>query len=717
MLRKFLEMKNRSGIHVSDYCFIFVIFLIILMMVIPLPLAIMDVLVFFSLSFAVLTLMMTLYVAKPIYFSSFPVILLTLAVFRISLSVSTTRNILIHGETGDIIAAFGEFAIAGNIIVGIVIFLIITVVQFVVINKGSERVAEVGARFSLDALPGKQMSIDADVRAGSLDTSSAQTKRSTLQKESEFHGAMDGSMKFLKGDAIAGVVIMFVNFLGGLTIGMGQRGLTFDAAIEQYTTLTIGDGLVAQIPSIFTAISAGILVTRITNGDNGHSTHSLASGILKQFRDQPNAILAAAIVVAGVAFFPGFPLAICLMFAATLFVTYLFVKNRREEPRESPRHQLSSFTNVTLVDLDQVYTTEVLLSPKLAQCFSAKEFDFRLGKAIAGLSKAMLIPYPYAICSLSSELETGQYLVTVNGQPSFGGALQSNHVYAVNCDKILSIAGVEAEEFKLPDDGSRHFSFASSEAGKVRAFGVEVMTPDEFVISRIKSKLLADSDRYLNFEYVTVLLAEYSKHFPEAAKELQKAVSPMKLYEILRILVSEQVPLRDYRSLFEHVLEASAQSETPYDIVQNVRCASSQVLTLQALCCDGQIYCVTLGERILSALNDGLMHSAQGPKVALAPEQHEALMGAIYNTWQSWQLEVGKLVLLAPIEIRMALRRLLQHRFPMLRVLAVEELRPDVRVDVFGHIELPGFTAPPPPPPSAPVTPTGPIAPMPVPAE
>lgn len=274
---------------------------VIFMMILPLPTALVDVLIGINITIAVVLLMLAIYIKSPLEFSAFPVVLLITTIFRLSLSITTTRLILLQADAGQIVYTFGNFVVGGNLIVGLVIFLIITIVQFLVITKGSERVAEVSARFSLDAMPGKQMSIDGDMRAGVIDVNEARERRSVIERESQMYGSMDGAMKFVKGDAIAGLVIIFVNILGGVTIGITQKGMSAAEALQLFSVLTIGDGLVSQIPALLIAITAGMIVTRVDN-DNASD---MGSEIGEQVTAQPRALMIGGALLILFAFIPG----------------------------------------------------------------------------------------------------------------------------------------------------------------------------------------------------------------------------------------------------------------------------------------------------------------------------------------------------------------------------------------------------------------------------
>lgn len=313
----------------KDVIFVGLILLILVMMIIPLPTLLVDLLIALNISFAVITIIVGIYLRDPVDFTTLPSILLFATVFRLELSVTTTRLILLDAEAGDIIATFGDFVIQGNVAVGLIIFLIITLVQFIVITKGSERVAEVCARFSLDGMPGKQMSIDADLRSGMIDMHTAVKRRMHLQKESELFGSMDGAMKFVKGDAIAGLVITIVNIVGGLSIGMAQHQLEFNQALNIYSILTIGDGLTAQIPALFISIAAGIIITRVVNEDK----EDLSTEITKQISIYPQSMVFAGILLCTFALLPGFPTLLFLFIGVSLggMGTHIILKEKNKK--------------------------------------------------------------------------------------------------------------------------------------------------------------------------------------------------------------------------------------------------------------------------------------------------------------------------------------------------------------------------------------------------
>lgn len=291
----------------KDILLVVLLLAVVFMMVLPLPPLLLDILIAVNITISVVLLMMSVYIGSPLQFSVFPAVLLITTLFRLALSVSTTRMILLQADAGQIVNTFGSFVVGGNLVVGIIIFLIITIVQFLVITKGAERVAEVSARFSLDAMPGKQMSIDGDMRAGVIDVNEARARRAVIEKESQMFGSMDGAMKFVKGDAIAGLIIIVVNILGGIAIGVTQKGLSTADALQLYAVLTVGDGMVSQVPALLIAITAGIIVTRVSSDESA----DLGSDIGEQVVAQPKALLIGGLLLVLFGLIPGFPTLTC----------------------------------------------------------------------------------------------------------------------------------------------------------------------------------------------------------------------------------------------------------------------------------------------------------------------------------------------------------------------------------------------------------------------
>ena len=415
---------------------------IVFMMILPLPTALVDVLIGANMSIAVVLLMLAIYITSPLEFSAFPAVLLITTLFRLSLSITTTRLILLQGDAGQIVSTFGNFVVGGNLVVGIVVFLIITIVQFMVITKGSERVAEVSARFSLDAMPGKQMSIDGDMRAGAIDVNEARHRRSLIEKESQMYGSMDGAMKFVKGDSIAGLIIIVVNILGGVMIGVTQKGMSAGEALELFSVLTVGDGLVSQIPALFIAITAGIIVTRVSNEES----NDLGSDIGGQVIAQPRALLIGGVLLVLFALIPGFPKVTFLVLALVVGGGGFFLFYQQKKQSESDQSDLSSFvaqgagspaakptvsrnSKGKLGEQEEFAMTVPLLidlDSRLQESLEAVALNDELARVRRALYLDLGVPFPGIHLRFNEAMKDSEYLIQLQEVPVARGRIESD---------------------------------------------------------------------------------------------------------------------------------------------------------------------------------------------------------------------------------------------------------------------------------------------------
>jgi type III secretion protein V len=671
--------KIRRGLG-PDAALSGVIFMIVVMLIVPLPTFAIDILVFLSITLAVIMLMMTIYVEDAVAFSTYPVLLLILAIWRISLSVATTRNILVDGDAGEIITAFGEVAISGNVIVGVVIFFLITIVQFVVINKGSERVAEVGARFTLDSMPGKQMSIDADLRNGAIDNNRARYLRAHLAQESQFHGAMDGSMKFLKGDAIAGLLMVFVNFLGGLFIGSVEGGLSFRQVVDKYTILTIGDALVGQIPAIFTAVSAGILVTRVSHmPSEDEDTETLSEQVFNQFRTYSKALLTSSVLIACIAFFPGFPTFLCLCFAAGCFLAFVFAESSNAGAADAKHGERVHHASLP--------SLRITLSAELLNAIGGPLLQADLLAELHAVADRYGVPLPKAEFVADAGIDQNRYLMTLGHTPIGGGQLDPARCYAVNCEQILTICGVPFETLPVPEEAGDYYTVGPEAVEKAGPFGATVLTAREFLIHRVRLLMLARLGSFIDVDVIRQRLNQYNSSSPDSSKELQKLVPPLQIRDVFVRLASEQVPLTDARIVLHKMLDICQREKDVNAIARALRVALADRITFNWLASDGCLYCIQLTPETQQYLLDSLRETPQGDFLAIGVDVAQAIADSIGRALKRWELDLGKLVLVVPGDLRSGVRRLLELSFPHLAVIALEEIRRDIRVEVFHTVD------------------------------
>ena len=592
----------------------------ILMLILPIPTVLADVLIASNIGMALVLMMVAVYVRSPVEFSTLPVVVLLTTAFRLSLSITTSRLVLTQGDAGDIIHAFGEFVIAGNVVVGLVVYLIITIVQFVVITKGSERVAEVAARFTLDALPGKQISIDTDLRNGDIDATEARRRRRLLERESQLYGALDGAMKFVKGDAIASLVIIVVNLVGGIAIGCVQRGLPFSTAVDTYSLLAVGDGLIAQIPALLISLTVGVIVTRAASDQGGN----LGEDILQQVVAQPRTLQIAAVVLSGLGFVPGFPTAVFLTLGGTLGgVGWLLVASRRKEAARdfAAAGQVKSAPEAVSVD--------IYLGDGLAM--QRSEIEALTEAARVQVADELGIPVPRLKVAERAGLSGGQWRIEIDGVPAAIGATDP------------------AEQ------------------------------PAAVLAARARDAVLKAADQLLGIQETQALLNRMEQGYGDLVREATKAAPLPRLAELLRRLVDEQVSLRTMRPVLEAVAEWGPRETNAAALAEHVRTALRRQIcnrwvdesrTLHALVIEGG-----LEEALRAAANRG--NERQGGDPALA----ERLAAAIRS--QAAAASFPPVVLVAG-DLRRSLRMALVRRDIMTPVLAHHEVAPDIAVQVVG---------------------------------
>ncbi len=602
------------------------VLLILALMVMRLPTAVIDGLVAVNIALGVGLLLISIYVPSPVMFNSFPSVLLLSTLFRLSLSVATTRLILLEADAGSIIQAFGSFVAGGNLVVGIVIFAIITVVQFIVIAKGAERVAEVSARFTLDAMPGKQMSIDSDLRSGLIEKDEAKRRRKVLEQESQLNGALDGAMKFVKGDAIASIVIVLINLVGGLTIGMMQRGMEFGSALSTYSILTIGDGMVAQIPALLGAMAAGLVVTRTSSDDD-----NLGSTIGRQLGRQPKALLVTAIISVLLAAVPGFPSLVFLSLAAFLF----FIVH------QSAPHR---FNNV-LAKLRGQSPVEVLEQPEDAS-----------GK-LSYLTDPLVFEVPVRFSEQKTRLT--ETLAVVQQQISDELGVPLPEPLLKWCDKD-SQPRVVIYDIAVPNLGQQTDS-----------------TDLESLQHYFETSLRLHAGHFLGVQEVSEIIDAATRNFPALIREVLRHVAPQQLADVLKNLVQENIPIRNLRDILQALAEWGPKEKTSDGLTEFARVGLNRYLTARFTQNDGQIHAITITPEVEAELRASLKESITGVVLTLAPDQIAILRE---NLVQALQASDTPPVVLTAIDLRRHIRNIIGLQAPMTPVLSFQELLPTVSI-------------------------------------
>jgi len=667
----------------------------IVMMIIPLPTYLVDTLIGISIALSILVLIVAFYIRKPLELSALPALILLSTLFRLALSISTTRLILLHGDAGHIIEAFGKFVIAGEVVVGLVIFLIITVAQFVVITKGAERVAEVAARFSLDAMPGKQMSIDNDLRNGDIDANEARRKRSDLQRESQLFGAMDGSMKFVKGDAIAGLVILFVNLIGGLLIGMLSRGMSFAEAGHTYSLLTVGDGLIAQIPALLIAVAAGTVVTRV---NNEAEQADLGTEIIRQMGNSQRALTLTALILAAVAFIPGFPAPVFLGLSAVLGLCAWMLRRRQqreaqaeiaaaevvEEAASDPEPQQQEEAPAAAAD------TRVLLSigPGLAEAVPLQPFKQRLEVLCHDLHNELGIEFPMPSVVVDMAGSTAGYRVELEGVPVDQGELNPAQVLLKDDPVHLQLLDITGEERASPLGSRAGLWIASEHQAELSDAGIGYLRPDEIlrdVLARVLRRYAGD---FLGIQETRQLLAHLEESHGELVKEALRAVPLQRIADALRRLVAEGVSIRNRRALLEAMVEWGGREGDVGRFSDHLRSALARQISHQHADAQRVIAAFVLGSALEAQLLEAARQQDTGRGEIRAREATRGLLKALRQECAQLPEQIKPTLVVHPELRRRILRLCIRDELEM-AVLSFTELAPEYSLQAIKVIGAP----------------------------
>lgn len=671
---RLLRLLARRG----DLLLAGVVIAVIGLMVIPLPTLLLDGLIATNLAVSIALLMLSMYVPSALGLSTFPSLLLLTTLFRLSLNIASTKLILLNGAAGHIIDTFGRLVVGGNVVVGLVVFLIIAIVQFIVIAKGAERVAEVGARFSLDGMPGKQMSVDADLRAGLIDKEEAQRRRRDLEEESRLYGAMDGAMKFVKGDAIAGLLIAFVNIVAGIAIGVSMRGLSFGSSIDTYSVLSVGDGMVAQIPSLFVSIAAGIMITRIDT--RGKARATLGVQIAHQILAQPTALLVAAGLVATFLLVPGLPAWPFVTLASLLGgAGYLGYKAARSEgaaghqsltpamQREPGAPASEGLTRLAATPI--AVPLRLRLAPGLRGVLSLDEFDAALATERATLTQELGLPFPSMEVNWDGTLAAAQYAIDVQEMQVAQGDLSKSNVLALSAPE--GAVTVEPDRNATPST-----VMPLLRPGSAQTLAAHVL----WVVRR-------HADSFMGIQETHELLSRAGIQLPELTAEVQKVVPLQKIAEILRRLVQEGVSIRYLREICESLVVWGTREKDIVMLTEYVRVDLGRFIVPRYLDAKGNLRAVVLDGGAEKILADAIQQGPGGGFLALSPESGQALMAGAESALSPFKSE-GPQVVLASMEVRRYLKRFLAARFPNWSVLSFQELPAHVQVQAVGRISL-----------------------------
>jgi len=704
-LQRFLASLSKR----NDVVLAFLLICIVFMMILPLPTVLVDVLIAINLCLSAILLMVAIYLSDVVKFSAFPSILLLTTLFRLALSITTTRLILLQADAGQIVETFGNFVVQGNLVVGAVIFLILTIVNFMVITKGAERVAEVSARFSLDAMPGKQMSIDSDMRAGMIEISEAKRRRSKLEKESQLYGAMDGAMKFVKGDAIAGLIIIFVNITGGIIVGTAQMGMTMGEALQVFAILTVGDGLVSQIPALFIAITAGFIVTRVASDDN----ENLGSDIARQLVDEPKALMIASAVLLGFAAVPGFPPVIFIILAlATGIGGFTMQRNRARAKRTSsdssmpalaaaasPQLQMPVFPEKGGKDDAEVEVVEpvtfaltvpliVDISSSVRNYIQPKRLDAEVAKVRRALYFDLGVPFPGVHLRLNDTLERDEYRILVNEIPVAVGKARPGFLLVRETESNLKMFDVPYERGDdfLPNTPSLWVPIKQEPL--LRNAGIQMMTLPSMLTYHLAHTLKSHAGEFVGVQETMYLLKEMEANFAELVREATRTLPVITIADVLQRLVSEEISIRDMRTILEALVEWGQREKDAILLTEHVRSALNRYITYKFSGGQSVISAYLLSKGIEDEVRGAIRQTSGASYLALSPDTHRKLLAAIKASVGEISRHTMKPVVLAPMDIRRFFRKIVEREFPELAVLSFQELAPQVNIQPLERIEL-----------------------------
>ncbi|KML20835.1 type III secretion system protein InvA [Leclercia adecarboxylata] len=682
MIEKFiLQIRSRPELIILT-----IMVMVVVMLIIPLPTYLVDFLIGFNLTMALLIFLGSFYISRILEFSTFPSILLISTIFRLAISVSTSRLVLTDADAGEIISSFGEFVIADNLVVGFVIFFIVTIVQFIVITKGSERIAEVAARFSLDAMPGKQMSIDADLKAGVIDEKEVKRRRSDLEAESQLYGALDGAMKFIKGDAIAGIIIIFVNLLGGISVGVLQHGMDLSHAMSVFTLLTIGDALVAQIPALLISISGGLIVTRVNNSENSN----LGARILQDMFSNKFILVITAFLAIALGMLPGFPLPVFILLAAILLG--IFIKDKIDEKRgKKPATLVEAEDEPPVlkskpVMIDGEFIPETI--PLIITAWKGYESYFQEHNLCSLLKRNFFIEYgvrlPEVIMNYDVQAERGKLLVAINEihvatydiLPGMCKILLRGEELQVIDDRVQAIETSQGMAYWIPEE-------RSSMALDLGFYSRNAI--DEFYAC-FSTLLVHNITEFFGIQEAKTLLDDLEKKYPELLKECYRNNTIQRITEVFQRLLQERISIRNMRLILEALVQWAPKEKDPIMLVEHVRGLLSRYIS-NRFAANGQIRSLVMSHDMESLVRQGIRQTSGGTFINLAPPETESIINSLETCIRSNGVNARDIILMVSLDIRRFVKKIIEGRYPEMEVLSYGDVASGVDVDVIGSLE------------------------------
>ena len=662
---------------------------VLIIMIVPLPTFLLDLLLSFNITVSIIILLMSMYVLRPLDLSVFPSLLLTVTLLRLSLNVASTRLILLHGNegtaaAGQVIKAFGTFVVGGNYIVGLIVFFVLTLINFVVITKGATRIAEVAARFTLDAMPGKQMSIDADLNAGLISEADARKRRSEIEREADFYGAMDGASKFVRGDAIAGIVIILINIVGGLIIGVLQQGMQVADAARNYTLLTVGDGLVTQVPALIVSTASGMLVTRSTSSSN------LGADLAGQLFVQPKAIATASVMLFIFGLIPGMPkvsfMIISLITGVLAYNLFKVMKKteevREEAPTVAPKESVEKLLALDLMELEVGYG---LIS--LVDAGQGGELLQRIKSLRKQLAMDMGFIIPAIHIRDNLQLKPNEYAFLLKGVEITRGELMPGYYLAITPeDRGVTIKGVQTKE---PAFGLPAVWLNEKEKENIQAKGVIVVDCATVITTHLTELIKAHADELLGREEVRSLLDNLAISHPKVVEELVPNVIPLgTVQKVLQRILKERISIRDLLTILETLADYLPITKNVDLLTSYVRQALARTISKQYKDEKGNISVVMLSPEIEEHINNSIQHTEHESYLIADPNLIQRIVSNLQKFMNTFSTRGLQPIIVCSPKTRIHLKKVLERFFPGIIVLSHNEITHDVNINSLGMVEL-----------------------------
>jgi len=677
---------------IADIVIAMFVILILVVLILPLPLPMIDVLIIFNLCMAVIIVMVTLYVIDPLELTVFPQLLLIITLFRLALNVATSRSILLRANGGEVIQAFADFVIGGNYVVGIIIFVILTIIQFVVITEGAKRVAEVAARFTLDAMPGKQMSIDADFNAGLITAEEAKARRKDLERAANFFGTMDGANKFVRGDAIAGIIIILVNIIGGFAIGVLMKNMELVEAAATYTNLSVGDGLVAQIPALLISVSAGLVTTRAV------SDNDLSADIKGQLFGSYKALAIAGIFIVSMNFVPGFPREPFIIIGITLMLVAFIVYRKSQKVQQVVDDEDESIAEQeakkpeNVLQVMEVHPLSLEMGLDLIPLVDPSQGGDLLDRIVpmrVQIAMELGFVMPGIQFKDNLNLKPNEYGIRVKGIEVTRGEILMGYMLAIQQPETDISQELVGFPTKDPAFGTPAVWVAGYEAQRAAQLGYMVTDPTNVLITHLAEIVKNFAHEILSRQEVQVMINKVKEKHPVVVKELiPELLSLGDVQKVLQNLIRERVSIRDLSTILEKLTDFAKLSKEPDVLSELTRQSLSRQICSVLSNEQGVIPVITLDPKVEQAIQESIQQTAQGPVLALNPQISQQILAKLANEVQSATNAGHNPVILCNPQIRPHVKKLTERNFPALVVISYNEIAPKVKIQSIGNVAI-----------------------------